>query len=191
MKLTISSALAATTFLSVANAAGMSLPNIPESCLQIPQVVGNKPLQLMHYFHTEVCEKNCTATINQHNEYVQKQVLPQVTKDLDEKLGVTAAQEESFQQLQTQLTAAVTKSCETEGNKPLCNDLQGLFQYGTCVFKATQPIIMQNIGKISQSVNVTEESCNKIKAIDSDQTVWQKTLPGYIEKFEQECASEN
>ncbi|PWY80526.1 hypothetical protein BO70DRAFT_45081 [Aspergillus heteromorphus CBS 117.55] len=190
MKFTSSSVVAAATFFSAANAAGLSLPDIPQSCLQIPQVLGNKPLQLMHYFNTEVCDKNCTATINQHNQYLQEQVVPQITKDLDAKLGISTSQEESFSQFRTQLTSAVTKDCQTEGNKPLCNDLQGLFQYGACVFKATQPIIMNHIGQISSSINITEAGCNKIKELDSDQTVWQKTLPGYIDKFEQLCASE-
>ncbi|PWY88568.1 hypothetical protein BO94DRAFT_545680 [Aspergillus sclerotioniger CBS 115572] len=190
MKFTIASTLVATTsLLSVANAQ-FSLPNIPETCLEIPQVLGNKPLQLLSYFHKEVCEKNCTATINQHNQYLQQSVFPQIMKDLDQKLDISASEQASFQKIQTQVEAAIKKDCVAEGNKQLCNDLEGLADYGLCVLKATEPIIKQNIGQLKSSVNITDADCAKIKSIDSDATVWQKTLPAYVDKFAQICESE-
>ncbi|KAI2820368.1 transcriptional regulator family: Fungal Specific TF [Aspergillus niger] len=178
MKFTVGSAMVATTFLSAANAAFPSIPNIPETCLEIPQVIGNKPLQLLSYFHKEVCEKNCTATINQHNQYLQESVFPQIMKDLDQKLDIPASEQASFQKIQTQITSAIEKDCKSEGDKPLCNDLEGLANYGICALKASQPIIMNNIGQLQGSVNITDADCTKIKQIDSDATVWQKTLPG-------------
>ncbi|PYH49725.1 uncharacterized protein BP01DRAFT_4063 [Aspergillus saccharolyticus JOP 1030-1] len=192
MKLNISTVVVASTFLSAANAAGSpSLSNIPESCLEIPKVLGNKPLQLLEYFHKEVCEQDCTATINQHNSYVRNQVLPQLIRDVDQKLGISATEQAQFKQLQTQAAAAVQKSCSAEGNKPLCNDIQGLVDYGFCAFKAAEPIFKNHLNQLQQgSLNITEAKCDKIKELDSDATVWQKTLPSYIDKFAKECASE-
>ncbi|OJI85072.1 hypothetical protein ASPTUDRAFT_120061 [Aspergillus tubingensis CBS 134.48] len=181
MKFTVGSAMVATTFLSAANAAFPSIPNIPETCLEIPQVIGNKPLQLLSYFHKEVCEKNCTATINQHNQYLQESVFPQIMKDLDQKLDVPASEQASFQKIQTQINSAIEKDCKSEGDKPLCNDLEGLASYGLCALKASQPIILNNIGQLQGSMNITDADCTKIKQIDSDATVWQKTLPSYID----------
>ncbi|RAL12946.1 uncharacterized protein BO97DRAFT_49166 [Aspergillus homomorphus CBS 101889] len=191
MKLSVSSVMVATTLLSAANAAFPSLPNIPESCLEIPKVLGNKPLQLLEYFHKEVCEQNCTATINQHNAYIHNQVLPQLIQSVDQRLGISAAEQAQFKQLHTEAVAAVQKSCSAEGNKPLCNDVKGLVDYGLCAFKATEPIFKNHLSQLQQgSVNITEAKCDKIKELDSDATVWQKTLPSYIDKFAKLCASE-
>ncbi|RAL05363.1 uncharacterized protein BO80DRAFT_478327 [Aspergillus ibericus CBS 121593] len=190
MKLTLTSTLMATTSLLTLSSAQFSIPNIPQTCLEIPQVLGNKPLQLLSYFHKEVCEKNCTATINQHNQYLQQSVFPQIMKDLDTKLDISTTEQASFQKIQTQVEAAIKKDCYTEGNKQLCNDLEGLADYGLCVLKATQPIILKSIGELKSSVNITDADCQKIKSIDSDATVWEKTLPGYVDRFEQICESE-
>lgn len=192
MKLSVSSVVVASTFLSAANAATFpSLSSIPESCLEIPKVLGNKPLQLLEYFHKEVCEQNCAATISQHNTYVQTEVLPQLIQAVDQKLGISATEQAQFKQLHTQAVAAVQKSCSAEGNKPLCNDIQGLVDYGLCAFKAAEPIFQNHLSQLQQgSLNITEAKCDKIKELDSDATVWQKTLPSYIDKFAKECASE-
>ncbi|KAF7590845.1 hypothetical protein BBP40_002314 [Aspergillus hancockii] len=190
MKFIVSSAMLATaTLCSVANAA---FPSIPETCLEIPQVLGQKPLKLMQYFHEHVCEKaNCTATINQHNQYLYKNVLPQLIQDVNAKLGVSANEQALFNQTSTQVIAAVQKSCASEGNKPLCNDPEGLFGYGACAFKASQPILRNQIKQLSGAVDLTEAKCQKIKELDSDQTAWSKTLPGYVDRFAALCEKEN
>ncbi|KAE8151601.1 hypothetical protein BDV25DRAFT_138730 [Aspergillus avenaceus] len=191
MKFSLSSTVvAAATLCSVANAA--AFPSIPETCLEIPQVLGQKPMKLMQYFHTQVCEKaNCTATINQHNQYLHNNVYPHLIQDINTKLGVSSSEQALFNQTNTQVVAAVQKSCASEGNKPLCNDVQGLFQYGACAFKASQPILEQHMKQISGSVKLTEEKCQKIKQLDSDQTAWSKTLPGYVDQFAAQCEKEN
>lgn len=176
---------------STGNAGGSGLPSIPQSCLEIPQVVGNKPQQLMQYFHKEVCQQNCKATINQHNNYLHNYVMPQIIKDVNQRLDVPVQEQQLFNQTSTQVVAAVQKSCSEEGNKPLCNDLEGVFNYGLCAFKASQPIIMKHMKEFSGSAKLTEEKCNKIKQLDSDQTVWQKTLPAYVDKFAKQCAQGN
>ncbi|KAH8427274.1 uncharacterized protein LDX57_004988 [Aspergillus melleus] len=201
MKFSFASLLVAgTTVASAANAASVGnagsagstgLPSIPQSCLEIPQVVGNKPQQLMQYFHKEVCQQGCKATINQHNHYLHNYVMPQIIKDVNQRLEVPVQEQQLFNQTSTQVVAAVQKSCAQEGNKPLCNDLQGVFDYGLCAFKASQPILMNHVKEFSGSAKLTEEKCNKIKALDSDQTIWQKTLPAYVDKFAKQCAQGN
>ncbi|KAE8132796.1 hypothetical protein BDV38DRAFT_274806 [Aspergillus pseudotamarii] len=190
MKFSVPSALLVTaTLSSVGNAA---FPNVPETCLEIPQVLGQKPLKLMQYFHTQVCEKaNCTATINQHNQYLHNNVLPQLIQDVNTKLGVSASEQMLYNQTSTQLIAAVQKSCAAEGNKPLCNNPEGLFNYGACAFKASQPVLEKQVKQLSSSVQLTEEKCQKIKQLDSDETAWSKTLPGYIDRFAALCEKDN
>ncbi|KAI9926253.1 hypothetical protein ASPWEDRAFT_61571 [Aspergillus wentii DTO 134E9] len=168
-----------------------NLFDIPKSCLEIPQVVGDKPLKLMHYFHTQVCEKNCSATINEHNQYLETSVYPQIMQDVNQKLGVSASDQKLFNQTHTEIVAAVKKSCSSQGEKPLCNDLQGAFNWGTCAFKAYQPIIEKHIKDLSGAVKLSDEKCEKVKELDSDQAIWQKTLPGYIDNFAKQCAKEN
>lgn len=166
-------------------------PMIPKACQEIPQLVGLKPLKLLHQFHEDVCEKNCSATINEHNEYVVNNVLPQIIPDLDKKLDISASDKKLFTQVRTEAVAAIKKSCGSQGDQPLCNDPKGLFEFGACAMQATTPIYQKEMKQLAGALQLTDSRCEKLKALDSDPAVWNKIIPGYIEKFAQQCESEN
>lgn len=188
--------LAVATLASVSAAAESpfpsSLPSIPQACQEIPQAIGLKPIKLLKQFHEEVCEKSkCSATINQHNDYLMNDVFPQIISDLDQKLDISSSNKQLFSQIRTQAVAAVKKSCTSKGNQPLCNDQQGLFEWGTCAIQASGPIYQKHMKELASAAQLSEAQCEKLKALDTDETVWNKTIPGYIEKFAEQCEKKN
>ncbi|KAJ5378527.1 hypothetical protein N7509_011646 [Penicillium cosmopolitanum] len=142
-------------------------------------------------FHEDVCEKGkCSATINEHSEYLVNDVFPKIISDLDEKLEISAGKKQLFSQIHTQAAAAVKKSCNSQGEKPLCNsqgekplcdDPQGLFEWGSCALKASTPIYQKHMKELASASQLSEAQCQKLKALENYDSVWNKTIPGYIE----------
>ncbi|KAE8334734.1 hypothetical protein BDV24DRAFT_169888 [Aspergillus arachidicola] len=186
MKFSISSVLLITAALfSIGNAA---LPNVPPACLEIPQILGQQPTKTMQYFNTQVCEKaQCAATINQYNQYFHDNILPQLIQNVNTKLSVSANEKALLNQFSTQILGVMQQSCAAEGNKPLCSNPGGLANYNACVYKATQPIVEQQANQLFNSAQLTEEKCQKVKQLLSDETAWSNTLSGYIDQFAATC----
>ncbi|KAB8270039.1 hypothetical protein BDV30DRAFT_229288 [Aspergillus minisclerotigenes] len=190
MNFSISSVLLITAALfSIGNAAP---PNVPPACLEIPQILGQQPTQVMQYFNTQVCEKaQCAATINQYNQYLHDNILPQLIQNVNTNLGVSANEQALLNQFGTQIFGVMQQSCAAEGNKPLCNNPGGLVDYNACVYKATQPIVEQQANQLLSSAQLTEGRCQKIKQLLSDQTAWSNTLPGYVDQLAAVCKKGN
>lgn len=189
-------AIAVATLVSMSSAAGTpalsGLPSIPQACQEIPQAIGLKPIQLLKQFHEDVCEKSkCNATITEHNEYLVNDVLPKIISDLDEKLEISASNKQLFSQIRLQAAATVKKSCSSQGEKPLCDDPQGLFEWGSCALKASTPIYQKHMKELASASQLSDAQCQKLKALDTDESVWNKTIPGYIETFARKCESKN
>ncbi|KAB8073305.1 hypothetical protein BDV29DRAFT_157697 [Aspergillus leporis] len=118
-------------------------------------------------------------------------MFPTLIQDVTRCLGVSADEQALFNQTSTQVIAAVQKGCASEGNKPLCNDPQELFNYGICALKASQPILQNQVKQLSGSVQLIDEKCQKVKELDSGQIAWSKTLPGYVDRFASQCEKQN
>ncbi|KAE8362699.1 hypothetical protein BDV27DRAFT_166020 [Aspergillus caelatus] len=190
MKFSISSALLITaTIFSVGNAAP---PNLPAPCLEIPQALSQQPTRIMQYFNAQVCERaRCVATINEYNQYLHNNIVPQLIQDVNNNLGVSADEQALLNQFRTQLVAVAQQSCAAEGNRPLCNNPEGLLNYNACVTRATQPILEQQANQLSNVAQLTAEKCQKVKQLISDETFWSKNLPGYIDQFAAMCKKGN
>jgi hypothetical protein len=196
IKMKFSLPLIVATLASISAAAGTpapsGIPSIPQACQEIPQAIGLKPIRLLKQFHEEVCEKGkCSATINEHNEYLVNDVFPKIISDLDEKLEISASNKQLFSQIRTQAAAAVKKSCNPQGEKALCDDPQGLFEWGSCALKASTPVYQKHMKELASASQLSEAQCQKLKALETDESVWNKTIPGYIETFAQKCETKN
>ncbi|KAJ5106645.1 hypothetical protein N7456_003320 [Penicillium angulare] len=191
MKFSLSLAMANLVSASIAAESPLpsGFPAIPKACLEIPQAIGFKPIKLMNQFQQEVCVKNCSATINQHNEFLVNTVFPQIIPDLDKKLDISTSNKQLLNQTRTEAFAAIKKSCDSKGDQPLCNDPQGLFEWGTCAMQASGPIYQKNMKQLAGALKLSESQCEKLKALDSDDSVWNKVIPGYIKQFADQCES--
>ncbi|OQE17613.1 hypothetical protein PENSTE_c020G05990 [Penicillium steckii] len=194
MKLSLSLAVATLVSASVAAESPFpsSLPALPKACQEIPQAIGLKPAKLLKQFHDEVCEKNkCNATINEHNDYLVQDVFPKLISDLDKNLDISAKDKQVFSKVREQAKDAVKQKCTAKGKQPLCNDPQGLFEWGSCAIQASAPVYQKHMQQLASVSKLSESQCEKLKDLDTDETFWSKTIPGYIEKFAEQCESKN
>ncbi|KAE8382468.1 hypothetical protein BDV26DRAFT_288504 [Aspergillus bertholletiae] len=186
MKFSVSSALMVTAaFSAVGHAAP---PTIPEACYKIPEALGLKPLKVIEQFTTQVCDKaNCTATINEHGQFFYETILPQAIQEFNPKLGVSADEQALFNQTSSQVVDALKKSCAAEGDKPLCYNIGGQLSYLGCALQAALPILEGKAEQIFSTAQITDERCQKITQLLSDEALWSQTIPGYVDQFATMC----
>lgn len=160
--------------------------SVPATCQSITDSLGDKPQNLLQYFQQTVCQKNkCSSTINDQNEFVENTVIPDMLKQMSSQLDIKPDQQQKLQQLGTQAKQAITKNCGSKGDQKLCDDEQGVKEYGQCVIDATGPIF-EDAGN-DQGNQPSEEDCQKLKKALTSEELWSKTLPGYVDQFAQQC----
>ncbi|BCR87805.1 uncharacterized protein ACHE_40369A [Aspergillus chevalieri] len=168
--------------LSVAMAA-----SIPATCEDIPNSLGDKPQTLHNYFNQEVCQKSkCDTTINDSTSFLEKTVVPQLVQQLSQSLGISTGNQDQIEKVAKEVSQAIQQSCSQQyGDKKVCNDDDSVLQFGQCALKAAEPVI----SKQSQGDDdvPSEEECQKLKTALTDDQLWSKTLPGYVDQFAKQC----
>lgn len=167
--------------------------SLPDACQSIGDALGNKPKALLQYFEDHVCEgpNTCDATVDDTAAYLKKNITPQLVQKLAQEVKVSPDQQKQLLTISTQVDDAVEKKCSAQfGNTKICGDDIALLQWGQCAMDAAKPVL-QGPNVQQQKGKITQEQCQQVKAKITNQQLWTKTLPQYVDKFGQQCKNGN
>ena len=168
--------------------------SLPDTCQSIPDALGDKPKVLLEYFEQHACEGQnaCDATVNDSMAYLKKDVTPQLMQKLAHEAQIPQDQQEQLLAISSQVDNAVEKKCAAQfGNARICgDDKSDLLLWGQCAMDAAKPVL-EGSNAQQQKGKITQEQCQQVKAKITNQQLWTKTLPQYVDKFGQQCKNGN
>lgn len=161
--------------------------SIPNGCPGITDSLGDKPESLLKYFQEKVCgQDKCEATITDNTGFLEDKLFPELFKEITKRLEIPAGKEKQFQEISGEVKSAVKKGCsEQNGNSKIC-DQDGVVQYGKCALKAAEPVLSKGGDQ-----KPSQEQCQKLTEVFSDDQLWSKTFHGYVDQFANECKNGN
>ena len=161
--------------------------SIPNGCPGITDSLGDKPESLLKYFQEKVCgQDKCEATITDNTGFLEDKLFPELFKEITKRLEIHAGKEKQFQEISGEVKSAVKKGCsEQNGNSKIC-DQDGVVQYGKCALKAAEPVLSKGGDQ-----KPSQDQCQKLTEVFSDDQLWSKTFHGYVDQFANECKNGN
>lgn len=185
--------------------------SLPGTCEDIPGALGDKPKNLHNYFNQEVCQKSkCTSTINEGTSFIEDTVFPKLFEQFAKDLGISSGNKATIQKISKEVSQAIQQSCSQQhGGKKVCDDDEAVLQYGQCALKAAEPVINKQTKKMQKrqaedddndddedneddeddegSGLPSEEQCEKLEEVLTNEELWSKIIPGFIDQFAKQC----